>query len=55
MAEKTPIRQEEPKLMDSESSDEDTVPQHLKTTTEERHYGMVPGSAAATTAALSHT
>ena len=55
MAEKTPNKQEEPKLTDSESSEEDTVPQHFKTTTEEREYGTVPGSAAATTAALSYT
>ena len=55
MAEKTPNKQEEPKLTDSESSEEDTIPQHYKTTTEERDYGTVPGSAAATSAALSYT
>ena len=55
MAERTPNKPEEPKLTDSESSEEDTVPQHHKTTIEEREYGTVPGSAAATSAALSHT
>ena len=55
MAEKTPNKFEEPKLTDSESSDEDTVPPYLKTTTEEKEYGTVPGSVATTTATLSHT
>ena len=55
MAERTPSKTEELKLMDCESSEEDTVPQHHKTTTEEREYGTVPGSTAATSAALSHT
>ena len=55
MAEKTPNKSEEPRLTDSASSDEDTVPSHLKTTPEEREYGTVPGTAAATTAVLSYT
>ena len=54
MAERTPSKPEEPKLMDSKSSEEDTVPQHHKTTIKEREYGTAPGSTAATTAALSH-
>ena len=54
MAERTPNRQEEPKLTDSDSSEENNTPQHYKTTTEEREYGTVPGSVAATQAALSH-
>ena len=55
MAEKTPNKLQKPILTDSESSDEDTTPPHFKTTTEEREYGTVPGSVAATTAALSYT
>ena len=55
MAKRIPNNSEEPKLSDSETSEEDTNPQHLETTPEEREYGMVPGSAAATSAALSYT
>ena len=55
MAERTPNKPKEPKLMDSESSEEDNVPQRYKTSAEECKYGTVPGSAAATTATLSHT
>ena len=55
MAEKTPNKPKEPELMDSESSEEDTVPQRYKTTAEEREYETVPGSAAVTSAALSHS
>ena len=50
-----PNKQEQSKLTDSESSEEDTVPHYHKTTIEEREYGTVPGSAAATAVALSYT
>ena len=55
MAKRTIKKPQEPKLTDSESSDEDNIPQYLKTTKEERHYGTVPESAVATIAASSFT
>ena len=55
MEKRTPSNPEELKLSDSETSEEDTTPQNLKTTPEEREYGTIPGSTAATSAALSYT
>ena len=55
MAKRIPNNPEESKLSDSDTSEEDTTPQHFKTTPKEREYRMVPGSATATAAALSHT
>ena len=54
MAQQTPSKSETHKQIDSESSEEeDTVPQHLKTSVEEREYRTIPGSA--TSVALSFT
>ena len=42
-------------LSDSDTLDEEPIHSILKTSIEERHYGMIPGSALATQAALSHS
>ena len=55
MAQQTPNKQEVHKQCNSESSEEDSVPQHLKTSVEEREYGTIPGSITATLVAQSHT
>ena len=56
MAQQTPSKSETHKQINSESSEEeDTIPQHLKTSIEEREYGTIPGSATATSVALSFT
>ena len=54
MAEKTPNLY--PPLPDNSSTSEDKpVPQHLKTTLEEKTYGTIPGSAIATSVVLMHS
>ena len=40
---------------DTSSSEEEQIPEHLKTTPEERFYGTIPGSSIATTVALMHS
>ena len=53
MAEKTPSLY--PHLPDdTSSSEEELIPEHLKTTPKEWIYGTVPGSPIATTVALMH-
>ena len=42
-------------LSDSNTSDEEPINPKLKTSIEERQYGIIPGSVLATQAALSHT
>ena len=42
-------------LSDSDTSDDEPINPKLKTSVEERQYGVIPGSALATQAALSHT
>ena len=42
-------------LSDSDTLDEEPINPILKTSVEERHYGIIPGSALATQAALSHS
>ena len=56
MAEKkpTPKKAQPDYILDDDTSDEEINP-HLRTSPEERDYGMIPGSAQATQAALSHT
>ena len=41
-------------LSDSDTSDEEPINPILKTSVEEGHYGIIPGSVLATQAALSH-
>ena len=53
MAEKNPNKTNTPK--EDNSSDEETTPRQYRTSYEEREYGTIRGSAAATSAALSHT
>ena len=48
---KNPNRQ----LSDSDTSEEEPINPILKTSVEERHYGMIPSLALATQAALSHS
>ena len=57
MAEGNPEKPKSPnkQLSDSDTSDEEPINPILKTSGEERHYGITPGSALATQAALSHS
>ena len=57
MAEGSPNKPKSPnkQLSDSDTSDEEPINPILKTLLEERYYGMIPGSALATQAALSHS
>ena len=56
MAERKPIskKPQQDYISDNDTSDEETNP-CLRTTPEERHYRMIPGSAQATQAALSYS
>ena len=49
-----PKKPQQDYMSDDDMSDEETNP-CLRTTPEERHYGMIPGSAQATQATLSHS
>ena len=56
MAQRKPIpkKPQQDYMSDDDTSDEETDP-HLRTTPEERHYRMIPGSTQAAQAALSHS
>ena len=57
MTEGNPKKQKSPnrQLSDSDTSDEEQINPIYKTSKEERHYGIIPGSALATKIALSYS
>ena len=52
---KLSLKKMQAEYISDDDTSEDEIDPHLKTTPKEKQYGIIPGSAQATQAALSHT